>query len=170
MATDGQRNFSGMLAAWVAKLGGVTFNMVPYSAMPQGIQDTVAGRVQVVILAVASAQPHMRERTIAGDRHQLAERAPGYEQRAADRRDVPRLRFSRLVRDGGADRDAEGDHPARERGNGQDPQGSGHAGARWSNSASTADGAGTPESTGQYIKAQYDAWGKVVKEIGLVPE
>ena len=32
------------------------------------------------------------------------------------------------------------------------------------------DGAGTPETTGQFIRAQYDAWGKVVKEIGLRPD
>jgi len=30
--------------------------------------------------------------------------------------------------------------------------------------------AGTPESTGEYVKLQYEAWGKVVKEIGLIPE
>src|SRR5215470_6772288 len=38
-ATDGPRNFSGMLAAWLNKLGGTSIAQVPYSAMPQGIQD-----------------------------------------------------------------------------------------------------------------------------------
>ncbi|MET0869197.1 MAG: tripartite tricarboxylate transporter substrate-binding protein, partial [Pseudorhodoplanes sp.] len=34
VATDGQRNFSGMLTAWLSKLGGVNLTQVPYSAMP----------------------------------------------------------------------------------------------------------------------------------------
>ena len=59
VATDGQRNFSGMLTAWLGKLGGVNFTQVPYTAMPQGIQDAVAGRVQVVILAL----PHRLRRS-----------------------------------------------------------------------------------------------------------
>ena len=29
VATDGQRNFSGMLTAWLGKLGGVNFTQVP---------------------------------------------------------------------------------------------------------------------------------------------
>ena len=32
------------------------------------------------------------------------------------------------------------------------------------------DGAGTPETTGQFIRSQYEAWGKVIREIGLKPE
>jgi len=32
------------------------------------------------------------------------------------------------------------------------------------------DGAGTPETTGQFIRTQYNDWGKVVWEIGLAPE
>jgi tripartite-type tricarboxylate transporter receptor subunit TctC len=32
------------------------------------------------------------------------------------------------------------------------------------------EGAGTPETTGQFIRAQYEAWGKAVHEIGLQPE
>jgi tripartite-type tricarboxylate transporter receptor subunit TctC len=31
-------------------------------------------------------------------------------------------------------------------------------------------GAGTPQSTGDYVKAQRAAWGTLVKEIGLKPE
>jgi len=31
-------------------------------------------------------------------------------------------------------------------------------------------GAGTPESTGVFIKTLYEAWGRVVREIGVQPE
>jgi tripartite-type tricarboxylate transporter receptor subunit TctC len=31
-------------------------------------------------------------------------------------------------------------------------------------------GAGTPESTAAFVKSQYEAWGRVVQEIGIRPE
>jgi len=55
IATDGQRRFSGMVAAWLNKLGEMKLSQVPYTAMTQGIQDTVAGRVQFTILGVPNA-------------------------------------------------------------------------------------------------------------------
>ena len=58
-ATDGPRNFSGIIAAWITKLGGANILQVPYATMPQGVQDTIAGRTQVTILAVPSAAPHI---------------------------------------------------------------------------------------------------------------
>ena len=33
-----------------------------------------------------------------------------------------------------------------------------------------AGGAGTPESAAAFINSQYDAWGRVVREIGIQPE
>src|SRR5262249_8012063 len=58
-ATDGPRNFSGILAAWIDKLCGANIVQVPYATMPQGVQDTLAGRTQVTIPAVPSATPHI---------------------------------------------------------------------------------------------------------------
>jgi tripartite-type tricarboxylate transporter receptor subunit TctC len=79
VATDGQRNFSGMLTAWLGKLGGVSFTQVPYTAMPQGIQDAVAGRVQVVILASASAAPFMARGQLNAIAGSAAAKVPGFE-------------------------------------------------------------------------------------------
>ena len=58
-ATDGPRILSGILAAWLDRLGGSTILQVPYATMPQGVQDTIAGRVQLTVLAVPSAAPHI---------------------------------------------------------------------------------------------------------------
>ena len=79
VATDGQRNFSGMLTAWLGKLGGVNFTQVPYTAMPQGIQDAVAGRVQVVILASASAAPFMQRGQLKAVAGSAAQKVPGFD-------------------------------------------------------------------------------------------
>ena len=58
-ATDGQRNFSGILATWLNKVSGANILQVPYATMPQGVQDTLAGRTQLTILAIPSAAPHV---------------------------------------------------------------------------------------------------------------
>jgi tripartite-type tricarboxylate transporter receptor subunit TctC len=171
IATDGQRNFSGMLAAWMGKLGGVSFNMVPYSAMPQGVQDTLAGRVQVAILAVASSLPHIQSGKLRAIATSSGKRVPGFDQLQPIAETFPGFDFMGwfvLVAPAGTPRDVvlrinkEMDTILKD----PDVQ------ARWRELGfyTFADGAGTPESTGDYIKAQYDAWGKVVKEIGLQPE
>src|SRR5712691_3441863 len=59
-ATDGLRNFTGMMAAWLNKIAGTSILTVPYATMPLGIQDTIAGRTQLVILAVPAAAPRIR--------------------------------------------------------------------------------------------------------------
>ena len=59
VATDGARRFSGMVAAWLNKLAGTNISYVPYTQMTQGIQDALAGRVQLVIIAIPAAKGHI---------------------------------------------------------------------------------------------------------------
>src|SRR5262245_4187554 len=59
IATDGPRRFSGLIAAWINKLAGINISAVPYVQMTQGIQDVLAGRVQLIILAVPAARGHI---------------------------------------------------------------------------------------------------------------
>jgi tripartite-type tricarboxylate transporter receptor subunit TctC len=168
-ATDGARNFSGMIAAWINKLAGTEIAQVPYATMPQGIQDTIAGRVQLTILAIPSAAPFMQ----SGALHPLAistmQRAPGYE-------NIP------PVADTFAGFDFSGWMAV------VAPSGTPDAVvARMNRELDAAltqpdivqrlreigfytTGAGTTEETADFIRAQFAAWGKVVKEIGLQPQ
>ena len=52
IATDGTRRFSGMVVSWLNKLAGIETLQVPYTAQRQGVQDAVAGTVDLIILAV----------------------------------------------------------------------------------------------------------------------
>lgn len=169
VATDGQRNFSGMLTAWIGKLGGVSFTQVPYTAMPQGIQDTVAGRVQVVILAAASAAPFMARdqlRAVAGS---AAAKVPGFEQVSPVAVTYPGFDFTgwfvlaapagtpdAIVRRLNRELDAVL----------KDPE----VMERMRKAGFYSEGAGTPEQTLAFVRDQYGAWGRVVKEIGLEKE
>ncbi|MET0277144.1 MAG: tripartite tricarboxylate transporter substrate binding protein [Pseudorhodoplanes sp.] len=169
VATDGQRNFSGMLTAWLSKLGGVNLTQVPYSAMPQGIQDTVAGRVQVVILASASAAPFMERGQLKAIAASPADRVPGFEQVSPVAVTYPGFDFQgwfvlaapagtpeAIVRKLNRELDAVL----------KDPE----VIDRMQKAGFYNDGAGTPEQTAAFVRDQYAAWGRVVKEIGLEKE
>ena len=79
VAIDGARNFSGMIAAWLNKLSGAQLQAVPYNTMPQGVQDTLAGRTQIVVIAVPSATPHMKSGALRPLAVTAAQRVPGLE-------------------------------------------------------------------------------------------
>lgn len=169
VATDGQRNFSGMLTSWISKLAGINLTQVPYTAMPSGIQDALAGRVQVAILAVPSAAPHMAQGKLRAVATSSAQRVPGFDQVQPIADTYPGFDFIgwfSLVAPAGTPKDVvqrvnrEMDKILK------DPD----VRARMQKAGFYSDGAGTPEEAVAYIKSQYDAWGKVVKEIGLQPE
>ncbi len=169
VATDGQRNFSGMLTAWIGKLGGVDLTQVPYTAMPQGIQDTIAGRVQAVILASASAAPFVARgqlRAIAGS---SSLKVPGFDGVAPVAATFPGFDFlgwfvlaapagtpDAIIRRLNKDLDDVL----------KDPE----VIERMQKVGFFTEGAGTPEQTAAFVRDQFAAWGQVVKEIGLEKE
>lgn len=166
VATDGQRNFSGMLTAWISKLSGVNLTQIPYQSMPIGIQDALAGRVQAVILAVPSAAPHMEQGKLFAIATSSAQRVPGYEKVAPIADTFPGFDFTgwfALVAPAGTPKaviqrvNHEMDKILKDA----------EVRERMEKLGFYTEGAGTPEQTAAYIKAQYDAWGKVTNEIGL---
>ena len=76
VATDGARRFSGMIAAWLNKLAGTPNGVCALHAdEAQGIQDAIAGRVQLVIIAVPTARGHVASgklKAAGGDRARAA--------------------------------------------------------------------------------------------------
>jgi tripartite-type tricarboxylate transporter receptor subunit TctC len=168
-ATDGPRNFSGILAAWLNKLGGINILQVPYATMPQGVQDALAGRVQLVILAVPSAAPHIASgalRALAvsalkrfqrfADVPAIAETFPGVEFIGwfvlAAPKGTPADVVTRLNRE--MDVILKNQEIAN----------------RLADLGFFTEGADTPEGTAKYVQSQYDTWGKVARDIGLLPE
>ncbi len=168
-ATDGPRNFSGILAAWLGKLGGANIVQVPYATMPQGVQDMLAGRTQLTILAVPSAAPHIASgalRPLAVSSLQrlpnypgippISDTFPGVEvigwfSIAAPARTPPDI-VTRMNQE--LDRIL------------KDPE----VVQQLAVVGFFTEGAGTPDETRAFIKSQYDLWGKITREIGLQPE
>jgi tripartite-type tricarboxylate transporter receptor subunit TctC len=169
VATDGQRRFSGMIAAWINKLAGTSMSYVPYVQMTQGIQDTLAGRVQLAILGVGTAQGHiasgaLRPLAVSSARRlpdypavpPVAETFPGFDFTGwwvlAAPTGVPAAILARVNRELDAVL--------------KDPT----VVERMSKAQFISRGGGTMQATRDYVQAQYAAWGNLVKEIGLQPE
>jgi tripartite-type tricarboxylate transporter receptor subunit TctC len=168
-ATDGPRNFSGMIAAWLNKLGGTDIPQIPYSAMPQGIQDALAGRVQLIILAIPSAAGAIASGGLRPLATTMAQRVPGYEHVSTVGETFSGFDFTGwMVLAAPA-----GTPPAVvERVNREmdvilkDPD----VVKRLREIGFFTEGAGTLKDAADYVRNQYEAWGKVVREIGLQPE
>jgi len=169
IATDGQRRFSGMIAAWLNKLAGTKISQVPYTAMTQGVQDVVAGRVQLAILGV----PNAVGLAISGQLRALAitspRRLPGLEDVPTIAETFPGFDFTgwwALAAPTGTPK------PILDRMNREvnivlaQPA----LQERLKKMRFYTDGGGTLQQAHDYVQEQYAAWGKLVKEIGLQPQ
>ena len=168
-ATDGAKNFSGLVAAWINKLAGVDIPQVSYSTMPQGAQDTLAGRVQLTILAIPSAAPLMESGKLTAIALTMAKRAPGFETLPTVAETFPGFDFSgwmmvsapagtpleALQRFNRA-LDAVLKQPAMVK--------------RLGEIGFYSDGAGSLAEAAAFVRDQHAAWGHVVADIGLKPE
>jgi tripartite-type tricarboxylate transporter receptor subunit TctC len=155
--------------AWFNKRAGTSITQVPYATMPQGVQDTVAGRVQLTVLAPASAAPLMGQHQLRGLGVSSAGRLPDFEAIPAIAETLPGFDFrgwfavvapTGTPRDvigcmnyelGQALRDADAARRLREIGLYTQPT-------------------GTPEETAAFIQAQRELWGGIIQEIGIQPE
>ena len=168
-ATDGPRNFSGMIAAWINKLAGTDIPQVPYATMPQGVQDTIAGRVQLVVLAIPSAAPFIQNGLLRPLAISTKERSPEYESIPPVADTLPGFDFSgwmAVVAPRGTSAEIlqrmnhEMDNVLKE------PE----IVQRLREIGFYTSGAGTIRETDELIHAQFESWGEVVREIGIQPE
>jgi tripartite-type tricarboxylate transporter receptor subunit TctC len=169
VATDGQRNFSGLLIAWLNKRAGMGIVQVPYATMPQGVQDAIAGRVQLVVLAVASAAPLMQRGQLHGIAVSSAKRLPDFESISTFAETLPGFELTgwfalvapartpvEVIRHMNRALDAALADPEVSR--------------RMSDVGMYSEGAGMPEATAAYVHDQLEVWGGIVRGIGLQPE
>jgi tripartite-type tricarboxylate transporter receptor subunit TctC len=168
-ATDGPRNLSGILASWLNKLGGSTILQVPYATMPQGVQDALAGRVQLIVLAVPSAAQHIASGALRPLATSSAERLSNYPQVPTIAETFAGVEFIGwfiLAAPAGAPDEVvvrlnrEMDRILK------DPQISG----KLADLGFFTTGADTPQATRAYIRAQYDLWARLSRDIGLQAE
>ena len=168
-ATDGPRNFSGMVGAWLNRVAGTDFVQVPYANIGQGIQDTIAGRTQGIILAFAAARPFMTSGKLKAIAKTGPDKVPGFEPMPQVADTYPGFLFAgwfAVVAATGTPSDVIL-RMNRELNNVlQDPE----VVQKLDEIGVSPGGAETPEAFGRFMRAEDDRWEKIVREIGLEPE
>jgi tripartite-type tricarboxylate transporter receptor subunit TctC len=61
IVVNGPRNSFGLLATWLNKRAVIGLQLISYTNNPQGMQDVIAGRVPLAMLAGLVARPLIQE-------------------------------------------------------------------------------------------------------------
>jgi tripartite-type tricarboxylate transporter receptor subunit TctC len=168
-ANEGAKTFSGMMGQMLNLTAGMRLLQVPYNGVSPAIQDTIAGRTQVVLVSSAALLPFLKRGDLrplavsAGKRVRgledvptLAETYPGFEYvgwfALLAPMGTPVAVVQRMNRE--MDRVL------------TDPE----IAQRLFDLGLVNEGAGTPESLAEFLRAERERWAKLVKDIGLQPE
>lgn len=169
MANQGPRTFGGMIGQMLNLATGMKLVQVPYNATGLAAQDTIAGRVQVLLLSSGAIAPFLRR----GDLRPLAvttgRRARGLEHVPALAESLPGFEYSgwfvlvapagtpgTIVRRVNRDMDRLLSDPDTVQ--------------RMEDLGVITAAAGTPAGLTDFLRGERERWGKLVRAIGLEPE
>jgi tripartite-type tricarboxylate transporter receptor subunit TctC len=169
MATEGTKTFSGMMAEMFAATAGIKLNHVPYSGVTPGIQDTIAGRTQLTVQAVAAMSAHLKRDALRPIAVTSAKRVPGLEQVPALAETYPGFQFvgwhaivapagtpAAIIERVNRDLDRVLREPATVK--------------RLLDLGIVDNGAGTPGQLADFISAEHARWSQLARELKVVPE
>ena len=163
------RGLASIVGEWLNKVVGTQIVLVPYKAVAQSLQDTVAGRTQMIIISTAAVDSLRR----AGKLRVLAvssiNRFPGLKDIPTISETVPGFHaagWSSLVAPTGTPAEIlqrlnrETDRFLKE------PE----VIERLLGFGLTTSGAGTPQSVAEFVRNERERWGRIMKEVGVQPE
>lgn len=168
-ASDGPRNFSGMIGAWLNKVAGMHMLQVPYANMAQGIRDTIAERTQAIIIAFAAARPFMASGQLRAIAKTGPEKIPGFEPLATVAETYPGFEFGgwfAIVGPAGMPDDV----VLRMNRNVDKVLDDPEVLQKLADIGITTNGADTPDGLGSFIENEDERWEKIVRQIGAEPE
>ena len=168
LAHQGPRSLGGIISQALALTAGIDLLQVPYNVQGIAIQDTIGGRVQVLVLSTGILTPFMkrgdlRPLAITGakrvpglDAPPIAETFGGFDYVGWYALLAPKGAPAAIIRRVNRDLDqvlAEPDIAGRLRDFGI-----------------YTEGAGAPEEVGRFLRIERERWGKTIRAIGIEPE
>jgi len=168
-ANEGSKTFGGMMSLLLNVATGMQLLQVPYNGVAPALQDTVAGRTQVVLVSSAAMNPFLKRgdlRPIAVTASKrvtglesvptMAESYPGFEYVGWFALVAPTGTPDNIVRKVNTDVNAVLAQPDILK--------------RLLDLGAINEGPGTPEQLAQFLKDERARWAKLVKDINLQPE
>ena len=168
-ANEGAKTFSGMMSQMLNHTAGLRLLQVPYNGVSPAIQDTIAGRTQVVLVSSAALLPFLKRGDLrplavsAGKRVRgledvptLAESYPGLEYVGWFALFAPAGTPPAIVQRANREMDRVLAEP--------------DVAQRLYDLGLVNEGAGSAESLAEFLRAERERWGKLVQTIGLQPE
>ena len=168
IATDGARNFSGILAAWLSKLGGVDIVQVPFPNIAQASQELIAKRIPLGVLAISQAAPHIASGKMRALAVSSAKPMPKFESIRPMAETFPGLDFVGwfvLVAPAGTPTAIVDKMNLEMQRVLKDPA----IVNRFIDIGFFTEGAGTPAEAQAFIRDEYAVWGKMLRSIGIEP-
>lgn len=168
-ANEGAKTFSGLMSQMLNQTAGIRLLQVPYNGVSPAIQDTIAGRTQVVLVSSAALLPFIKRGDVralavsAGKRVRgledvptLSETYPGFEYVGWFALFAPAGTPAAVIQKANRDMDKVLTDP--------------EVAQRLFDLGLVNEGAGTPDSLNEFLRAERGRWAKLVKDIGLQPE
>ena len=168
-ANEGTKTFSGLMSQMLNQTTGMRLLQVPYNGVSPAIQDTIAGRTQVVLVSSAALLPFLKRgelrplavssgKRVRGleDVPTLAETYPGFEYVGWFALLAPTGTPANIIQRANRDVDKVLTDP--------------EVAQRLFDLGLVNEGAGTPEALADFLQAERGRWAKLVKDIGLQPE
>jgi tripartite-type tricarboxylate transporter receptor subunit TctC len=168
-ANEGTKTFGGMMSAMLNKTTGMRLLQVPYNGVAPALQDTVAGRTQVVLVSSGAMAPFIKRgdlrpiavtsaRRVTGLESvpTLAETYPGFEYVGWFALLAPTGTPADVVQRVNRDVNKVLAEPEMAR--------------RLLDLGAINEGPGTPQQLAEFLQAERTRWTKLVHEIGLQPE
>jgi tripartite-type tricarboxylate transporter receptor subunit TctC len=168
-ANEGTKTFGGLMSQLLNVATGMQLLQVPYNGVAPALQDTVAGRTQVVLVSSAAMSPFIKRGDLrpiavtAGKRvtglesvPTMAESYPGFEYVGWFALVAPAGTPEPIVRKVNADVNAVLARP--------------EVLNRLLELGAINEGPGSPEQLAQFLKEERVRWAKLVKDINLQPE
>jgi tripartite-type tricarboxylate transporter receptor subunit TctC len=160
---------AGIAGRWLFKVAGAEVVHVPYKQIAPSLQDVVGGRIEAIIISLAAADAFVKSGKLRLIGVTSSRRFPGVEHVPAITETVPEVQFGgwfTIAAPAGTPVDII-QRVNRETAEFlKQPE----VDARIRSFGWFSNGAGTPQSTAEFIRGEREKWGRIIREVGIQPE